>query len=105
LALASGSLSMTNGAFGRSSGLKPVASSVSGTAGCLRRPELSGRMWLMSWQEAGPLVTAVIQSFVARMWPQCGPSGHELGRRVRAVRSRGMLRRWRWSDLPVIVRC
>jgi len=27
---------------------------------------------------------AAIRSFVARMWPRCGPSGPELGRRVRA---------------------
>ena len=52
-------------------------SSVSGTAGRWRRPALSGRMWLVNWQEAGPLVTVVVRCDpvvrgpdVAPMWPQ-----------------------------------
>jgi hypothetical protein len=58
-----------------------MASSVSGTAGRLRRPALSGRMWSVSWQEAGPLVTGVVRCDpvvrgpdVAPMWPQRSPS-------------------------------
>jgi hypothetical protein len=58
-------------------GFEPVTSSVSGTARPLRRPALSGRMSLVSWQEVVPLVTAVVRCDpvvrgpdVARMWPQ-----------------------------------
>ena len=56
---------------------EPASSSVSGTAGRWRRPALSGRMWLVNWQEAGPLVTVVVRCNpvvrgpdVAPMWPQ-----------------------------------
>jgi hypothetical protein len=58
-------------------GFEPVTSSVSGTAGRWRRPALSGRMWLVNRQEAGPLVTVVVRCNpvvrapdVAPMWPQ-----------------------------------
>jgi hypothetical protein len=61
----------------RRQGQQPVASSVSGTAGRARRPARSGRKWLVSWQEAGPLVTVVVRCDpvvcgpdVAPMWPQ-----------------------------------
>jgi hypothetical protein len=58
-------------------GFEPVICSVSGTAGRWRRPALSGRMWPVSWEEAGPLVTAVVRCDpvvcgpdVARVWPR-----------------------------------
>jgi hypothetical protein len=69
---------MTSGDLRRSrQGFEPVTASVSGTAGRWRRPALSGRMWLVNWQEAGPLVTVVVRCNpvvrgpdVAPMWPQ-----------------------------------
>ena len=39
------------------------------------------------------IVVCSVRSFVALMWPRCGPSGLDLGRRVRALRSAWMLRR------------
>src|ERR671911_2804070 len=63
-----------------------ATSSVSGTAGRWRRPALSGRMWLVNRQEAGPLVTVVVRCNpvvrgpdVAPAWPARGHlSGQEL---------------------------
>jgi hypothetical protein len=49
-------------------------SSVSGTAGRGRRPALSGRMWPMSWEEAGPLVTAVVRCDPVICGPDVAPA-------------------------------
>ena len=53
--------------------VESVTSSVSGTAGRLRRPAASGRMWLVSWEEAGPLVTGVVRCNPVDCGPDVGP--------------------------------
>jgi hypothetical protein len=53
-----------------------LRSSVRESAGWWWRPAAEGRVWLVSWENAEPLVTvlsAAIRSIVARMWPQRGP--------------------------------
>jgi hypothetical protein len=55
-------------------GVEPPSSSVSGTAGRLRRPALSDRMWLVTWQEAGPLVTAVVRCNPVVRGPDVAPA-------------------------------
>jgi hypothetical protein len=51
------------------------------------------------------VLSAAVRSFVARMWPRCGPSSHELGRRVPSLGSAGMLHGWRSRGLfrPTVV--
>jgi hypothetical protein len=77
-----------------------VTSSVSGIRGAARRPAADGQVCSVNWAVACPMVTAVVRCDpvvrgpdVAPVWP----SGPELGRRVRAVRSAEILRRWRRS--------
>jgi hypothetical protein len=77
-------------------GCEPVTSSVSGIRGAARRPAANGRVCSVSWAVACPMVTGVVRCDpvvrgpdVAPMWP----SGPELGRRVRALSSAGMLHR------------
>jgi hypothetical protein len=54
-------------------GFEPVTPSVSGTARRLRRPALPGRMWPVSWEEAGPRVTAVVRCDPVVRGPDVAP--------------------------------
>jgi hypothetical protein len=85
-------------------GFEPVTSSVSeipGDRGDLRRvgsvPGDLGRWWAR--------VDRYCPLRSSRSWPGCGPSSPELGRRVPAVRSAGMLRRWCCSARLQTDRC
>jgi hypothetical protein len=71
------------------------------------RPAGDDRVRWVAWADAGPVMTAVVRCDLVVRGPDVAPvwPGHELGRRVRALPQRRMLRQWRRSGRPAIVRC